>query len=518
MCPIYSDMPSRTAPIILATQVAIGIWGASLQPVWAQSTASDLFRVAPRDQEYGRWLTESFGSAANGWRGIWRRSVDMGATLAPFLDQELEDDKDREHRLVLTGAYSLAAQNPHSVLLGKKFAGRKRYRFMVMFALALGPRHGEGSKAFLRDIDWKRLNELEQVVVCMALARLEDRGPLPKHVVDKTKSPGVLAAALYCRPGRRRAWVKNRTRRLEHQDLVWRGYLLGDSCSEPADGDRTALALAVLGRERAAPAVMREAAWYLARSSSPASVLDGLQPSKLPLDIRLLLCHSKPFRGKLLALQSTPPVSVDNTLQRRWFALYSRFAPMPALRRALVEWQRLTIFKNDVDVQRAIGLALAERLMRMPPKDTRSLGLEVDWLMGTDVGPWLRLGMGESVSELEGEVHDVGLRRVLKLMIAGRLPRARAAAELHLASWRDGPAGKEATNASNPGLMGLELHRQLLGELVIDGAGRFVDSGREPYKAAGLGRSDTAFEVAIELFKFIRREEPWSAREHRLPN
>jgi hypothetical protein len=107
-------------------------------------------------------------------------------------------------------------------------------------------------------------------------------------------------------------------------------------------------------------------------------------------------------------------------------------------------------------------------------------------------------------------------------VVASKLSRQLGAEALEHASWRDGPDGRETAGGSNPGLSGLELHRQFLGELLIDGcrsAGKnFVDSGRKPYMAGGPGRTDGVFQVAYELFKFIRREEPWSLREHRLQN
>jgi hypothetical protein len=524
MCPIYSAYLSKSA-LMVAAQVTIGMWSVSLQPVWAQATAGELFRVAPEDQAYRDWLTGNYLLTTNGWHRIWRRSLDMGASLAPFLRQELERAKNREHQLVLTGAYSLATRYPHAVLLGRKITERTvRDRFMALFTLAVGPRHGEGSKALTDFLGRRGLTALEQIAACLALARIADRPALPRQFTDKTRDPGVLAGALYCRPDRRMKWIAGRVKRSGakgHRDLVWRGYLLGDSCNGDADRDRLELAVGVLRGEDDLPLVRREAAWYLAHSSAASSVLDRIPFRSLPLDLRLLLSHSKAFRSVILSLRSSPQATADKVLQRRWFALYSRSAPLRSLRKALVRWKDLSICR-PVDVKNSIGLALARRLMLMTAKDAEAAGLDIDWLFKTGAGPWLRVARGEKVEAPPRAAIDTPLDRAFRLVVASKLSRQLGAEALEYASWRDGPDGRETAGGSNPGLSGLELHRQFLGELLIDGcrsAGKnFVDSGRKPYMAGGPGRTDGVFQVAYELFKFIRREEPWSVREHRLQN
>ena len=110
------------------------------------------------------------------------------------------------------------------------------------------------------------------------------------------------------------------------------------------------------------------------------------------------------------------------------------------------------------------------------------------------------------------------LQRAFHAARSRRLSPARFAEILEEALWRSG----SGEYGAHPGLVGLELHRQFLGELLIDGspsAGTmFVSSGRRPHVAKKLNRNDEFFTVAFELFKFNRQEEPWALREYRLEN
>ncbi len=504
------------ASIVVATQLTIGICGFALQPVWAQSTASsptasNLFRVPPGDREFRGWLTKLNLRKPPAWSRVWQRALGMGASLEPFLAGDLNVEAETGPRLVLTGAYFLAARRADVVYLGNLTKGPKdRQRFMALFAHALGPEHPTGAAALVLEANRTPVSPLEQVAVCMAIARFVDRRVLPKFT-QRPREVGVLAAALYCMPNQRVAWIEQRIKRVAaggHEHLVWRGYLLGDGGSAAVERDRLKLALAVVRRRDGAPAADKEAAWYLAHARNAASL--GAEVDGLSLELRLLLAHSKRFRSHILRKSAVPRSTQPESLQRRFVTLHVRWGALAKVQQALTEWKKLHVFAS-AEHRRALGLAVAWRLLTMTPAEAAAARLDTDWFTDPLVRSWLMASRGETVdkSNLGTPVDD--LNRAVRLFVDNQLPRDRAAAILERELWRNG---------THPGLAGLELHRQLLGELLIDGlAGtRFVESPRKPYIADGLERGEPVFQVAHELFKFIRGEEPWSMHEHRLQN
>jgi hypothetical protein len=481
----------------------------SLQPLWAQATAAELFRVPDGDRQFRKWISDTARAEPTGWREVWRRSRAMGECLAPFLRHALITENNPRQRLVLTGANLLATADARSILLHDQIADRPRYRIMAELALALGPRQsGEGLELQRRI---KRAGSpLEQVTACMALSRFADRQALPSGVFEKAKDSGILAAALYCSPVQSRAWIEGRLRRfaaVEYSGLVWRGYLLGARRAGTADKQRRELAQEVLRDARRG--LLAAAAWYLA--GDPGAMLSDAELLAQPLGTRLLLARSAGLRARLVrAADPGLRGTADRVELRRWAVLLVRSAPMARIAAALRQWQ--DELSRDPELRGAVCLGLAWRLATQELATAAASGLALGKLDETVYGPWLQLARG--VERTGGAVRFTApeLVRAYPLARAGRLSRAGLADLLDAALWRTG---------DHPALAGLDLHRQFLGEVAIDGseeAGtRFANPmGREVYIAKGLSREDNLFKVAFELFKFIRQSEPWSRAEYRL--
>lgn len=491
---------------------------ASLQPVRAQTTGSGLFRVEAGNPPSHDWMSRNLRRGIEGWPRVWQRALDMGESLAPFLASELGKEKDWERRLVVIGAYSVAARRPHDVVLHRRvFASeRVRVRAMALIALALGPRQPGECRELQRFLDSSRLSPLEQVATCLALARFDRTPVLPKSVLSKARDPGVLAAALYCRPDRTRTWIEKSIRpdsESQFTHLVWRGYLLGTIDRGIADKDRLALAIDTLQSSSSADdRLLQAAAFYLAHAKEPVALKDR-DVSSQPKAIQLLLCHAPNVRSKILSAAPSPPrMTVDELVPRRWFVLYSRWAPIDSLAQAVKGWRTASICR-DPKMRRAISLAIAWRLSRLDESAAARAAQRIDWFGEGDVpaSMWIRVAGGETTT---GETHnptDPHLARAYPLAVNGQLARSAMADVLEAALWRDG---------SHPGHAGLDLHRQFLGELFIDGSRRAntkFAKGR-PYRASGLGRENEFFRVAYEFYKFIRQTEPWTLREYRLRN
>ncbi len=501
-------------PVRPGIGVTIGILVSSLQPVWAQSTASELSRFAGH-RKLSRWVAQQTEVGPVGWQTIWQRFLAMGECAEGFLGDGLLAEKDRKLRLVLTGAYLVATRRHETVLLHRKIERRQHPgRVMALFALALGPRQPGEGKALAGWLK-RAQSPLEQVVAYLALARFGNRAKLP-DVVGKTKDPGVLAAALYCRPAQRQQWIETRLStwsargRDDHGLLVWRAYLLGRSSSPIADQDRRLLALRIL-RESGRGA-LPEAASFLAHDGRVS--LDDDDILGQPLAIKLQFAASPDLRRRLLAKVDTRlRGTTSDLLLRRWWSLFTRYAPITAVVEALAQWRTAGLFK-DRALSTSIGLALAWRLFATPEAALADLDLDISKLVDTPAGAWLQMALKRPRTASLGHEAFAELRRAYAPARDARLSRPRIAALLEQALWREG---------GHPARAVADLHRQLQSKLVIDAeVAAILDNnqvrGGATYTAKGVPRGDNLFLVATQLFGFIRRTEPWSMPEYRSAN
>lgn len=509
----------------LGVVVNIGILAVALQPIRAQSTAAELSQIDPGDAELSRWVADQARSGPGGWQVVWQRFLGMGGCAEEFVGSGLLSEKDRELRLVLTGAYLVTTRRHVRTLLHRKIAARQHPdRIMAMFVLALGPPQAGPDKL---PADWlKRAKKpLEQVAACLALSRFKAVAELPDAVLGKTRDAGVLAAALYCRPGKSEAWVKSRLKQWsargeeEHAHLVWRAYLLGGGAPK-SDPDRRKLALRILqypehqALQESQRMALPEAAHFLARDGRVAVSEEVLL--KQEVDIKLHLAASPDLRRQLLRnvdirLRGT----TSDILLRRWWALFTRFAPMDAVLKALSEWGAVDRFKRDESLRTSIGLALAWRLFRLPEAEAAALSPDISQMIDTPAGAWLQLALGKARTAATSHTAYVDLARAYPLANQGRLPRPRVADLLEAALWREGGHPARAT---------VGLHRQLQAELMIDGSagdreGYAQIRGAEIYAAKGVSRDDSPlFPVANEFYRFVKWAEPWSMPEYRFAN
>lgn len=491
--------------------LSIGILASTLQPVRAQSTAAELSQIDTGDAKLARWVSTQSQLKAAGWQLIWQRFHGMGECGERFVASRLLEENHPELRLVLTGAYLLVTRSHQTTLLDRRIAERHhRDRIMSMFALSLGPRQAGDGRVLVRWLK-RAKTPLEQIAGCLALARCEEPGSLPDRVVGKAKDIGVLAAALYCQPAQGVAWIKTRVAQLrghqEHAHLVWRGYLLGEKSSKPADKDRRQLALQIL--QDADRTVLPEAAYFLAHDGEVSLLDEDILDQ--PLAIKLQLAALPKFRVRLLRnVDIRIRGTTSDILSRRWWSLFIRFAPIHAVVKALEEWQAVAHFKRDQALRTSIGLALAWRLFASSAEAVDALDLEITPLIDTPAGAWLQLALGRARTASISHQGFADLARAYPLAVDNRLPRMRIADLLESALWREG---------GHPARAGIDLHRQLQAELMIDGKEEFVGSfdraqGFQPYKAKGPP-DQSLFLVATQLFRFIRREEPWSMKELR---
>jgi len=502
----------------LGVVVNIGILAVALQPIRAQSTAAELSQIDPGDAELSRWVTDQARTGPGGWQVIWQRFLGMGGCAEEFVGSGLLSEKDRKLRLVLTGAYLVTTRRHVGTLLHRKIAARQHPdRIMAMFALALGPPQA-GPDKLLADWLKRAKSPLEQVAACLALARFGATAALPDAVLGKTRDAGVLAAGLYCQPSKSEAWVKGRLSQWsargegEHAHLVWRAYLLGDSSPKSADADRRQLALRIL--QDPGHKALREAAYFLARDGRVAVADDDLLGQAV--ETRLYLAVSPDLRRRLLRNADTRlRGTTSDLLLRRWWALFTRFAPMDAVLKALSEWGAVDRFKRDESLRTSIGLALAWRLFRLPEVEAVALSPDISQMIDTAAGAWLQLALGKARTASTSHAAFADLARAYPLADQGRLSRSRIADLLEAALWREG---------GHPARALVDLHRQLQAELMIDGSAASGEGyaqvrGVETYVAKGVSRGDSPlFTIANEFYRFIKRTEPWSMQEYRFEN
>ena len=504
-------------PLTLVIPLIIGISALGLQPVRAQSSAVELTQIDAGDIALGRWVANQSRLGSEGWQVIWQRFLAMGACADHFVGSGLLAEKDRKLRLVLAGACLVTTGHPEKTLFHRRIASRQHSdRIMSMMVLALGPRQpgdGKNLAAWVK----RAKSPLEEVAGCLALARFpKHAAALPDAVAAKAKDAGVLAAALYCHPARSVAWVRDRTTHWSSRDqqahahLVWRGYLLGSSVSKPADEDRRKLAREAL--QTARRDVLPEAAYFLGRDGGvPLLDKDILQQ---PVEIKLHLAANPKFRERLLRnvdirLRGT----TSDLLLRRWWSLFSRYAPMDSVVTALQQWRTVQRFQEDDFLRTSIGLSLAWRLFSAPPVDTTALQAEIGPMTETAAGVWLELALGQKRTAAIAHQGFEDLAQAYPLASTGRLPHARIGKLLEAALWREG---------GHPRRMAVDLHRQWQAELLIDGnaapGGGYAQArSAEIYTAKGVARGDSPlFLVANQFFRFICRQEPWSLQEYRL--
>jgi len=193
--------------------------------------------------------------------------------------------------------------------------------------------------------------------------------------------------------------------------------------------------------------------------------------------------------------------------------LFVRFGSWSDVVEALTVWDGVERFQKDASLRTSIGLALGWRLFSMSAEEAAAARPEIGRMVDTPAGVWLQLALGDTRTAATSHAGFEGLARAYPMAEAGRLPRPSVARLLEAALWHEG---------GHPGRAALDLHRQLQAELVIDGSaasgeGYAQRRGVQVYTAKGVARSDSPlFLVANELYRFIRREEPWSLREHRL--
>lgn len=432
----------------------------------------------------------------------------MGECAAPFLADALRTERDQTRTMLLIGAYGLATRRPAEVLLHlARPKERKDRRLVALLLLAMAPRQAGSGSELGRLLD--RGSPLDRVGAALALSRFETTELPDAGFFDRERDVGAFAAGVYCRPVLRRGELEARVRRFEgtgHESLIWRAYLLGRAVKS-VDAERRAVAVERLTDPGARPGRL-EAACCLARDPNATLTEDQLRAA--PLELKVLLCGSPLLRARILrSAELELRGMAEKTLQRRFLVLVARCAPGDRLREALAAWKEHAEFREE-RTRSAVWLALAWRVLAQPaasrPFDLATLGLR------PDEGRWLRWALGGGVDAAARQEIDPELGRAFPLATSGRLQRVDVAAAVEAALWRLGV---------HPGLAELEVHRQLLAELLIDGsqvAGtRFAEVSRKaPYVAKGLLRDDAAFRIAHELFKFIRREEPWALREHRL--
>ncbi len=506
-------------PLSFAIRVIIGISVLGFQPVGAQSSALELTQIDASDAVLRRWVANQNRLGPTGWQVIWQRFLAMGACADDFIGSGLLAEKDRKLRLVLTGACLVTTGHPEKTLLHRRIASRQHSdRIMSMMVLALGPRQPSDGKNLAAWIKRSK-SPLEKVAGCLALARFQKHAAaVPDSVAARTKDAGVLAAALYCHPARSLAWVEGRKTHWSSRDkeahahLVWRGYLLGASVSKAADEDRRKLAREIL--QAARRDVLPEAAYFLGRDGGvPLLDKDILQQ---PVQIKLHLAANPKFRERLLRNVDTRlRGTTSDLLLRRWWSLFSRYAPMDSVVKALQEWRTVQRFQEDDFLRTSIGLSLAWRLFSSPKAETTALHAEIGPMADTPAGVWLQLALGQKRTAAIAHPGFEDLAQAYPLASAGRLPHARIGNLLETALWREG---------GHPRRVAVDLHRQWQAELLIDGnaapGGGYAQArSAETYTAKGVARGDSPlFLVANQFFRFIGREEPWSLQEYRLGN
>jgi hypothetical protein len=411
-------------------------------------------------------------------------------------------------RIVLVAAAVLAGGTAEDERLFQWLDQQQRTlpeRAFAGFLLALGPRRSRAVPNF-----WTRClgsqNKAPEVLLGVAVRLAAARFPgtvetAPPLAVDDA---GLVAASGFAGlpvPGSYLAkwWDLRQPER--HAELCWRGGLLGAAMRWRADAVQVdpalgfARELAQLASEALTP-VRLCATWLRARA--------GQLPFEEPrLDWRQLqVATADPTTAVRLQSWLGPAVLPRDEEPHRLAVAYALTRPVAMVLDESPQWS------TEERIKRHVAVALAWRLCGL--SGGHAIGAEVPGL-----GEW---GFVRAAANLPvdgaGRSEDPALQQALRLAAAGRLPRPALRAVLEDALWRWG---------SHPGLVGWQLERQLLRDLVLGGsnAGGGKYQSHVPldqrYLPSGLDRNDPFFPIGVALYEFLAVPRLPIPAEHRLP-
>lgn len=473
-----------------------------------------------------RGLREQFAAiaraSASEWEKGWELSHGMGRAVAPLLRRLLKEEPNPHHRMLHSATLALAlgrvgAERDLRLILGRRGAGRRAGRngeqVMGALILALGPPQDAVAGRELQRQLAQAQKPIDKVATLLGLCRCDAPRADVYRELGRIRDPGVLAAALYCQPvnspGELRKLV-DRGDIVRHQDLSWRGCLLSPSATTTDRDAWRVHAQQVLAKAELPGRL--EAAALIGADPGKLAIRDA-ELSRLPFDLLLLLAADPGLRqrilgGRLRPQAHLPPTRLPLQLRHRWLVLFSCFAPIERLLGARTDWERDPSYRS-AQARGFLALSLAWRVLRQPEERAR-LRPFLDVCAGCPESAWLRAALAEPGADPpEGEQSpgDAELRALRR----GRMDPARAMQVIEQRLWRQGV---------HPGRAAQALHRQFLGELLLDDAGRtgyrFTPVSVEAYRPEGLDRNDPLFVRALEFFKFVTREEIWGPGRFRL--
>lgn len=409
-----------------------------------------------------------------------------------------------DRRLVLLIAAVLAEGPGRDNRLFELLAQRKamlRERTMAALLIALGPHRTRP----MEDL-WARCigpnvepEPLLGLGVRLACARYPDaaKGAPTSHGDDY----GMLAAAAFSGlrvspVQERRLWRSDH----RHAELFFRGAFLGEGWRNDLTGAKPTLldhTGDILSRRDERFDAARAAAILL---RARAGVLDpkGDRP-----DWRLLqLVASQSASARALRAWLSPTPLVREEEHERLAVAHALYQPVRKTVAALKEWSADAAIRNHIAVALAVRLTAGDRRPDAADQGTSADDRrDVLELQLPDV-PEYRFAVwaagGEFVAGAASA--DPQLEQLATLISEGRVSRAVARRTLEDALWRW---------QSHPGIGPWREERRLVRDLMLVGSklggGKYQSRIRPElrYVATGLDRSDSFFDVAVEVYEFL---------------
>jgi len=455
-------------------------------------------------------LSHETADLASGWQQARR----LGRPVVPMLWRMLDAERSNvTSRVVLLVAAVLAGGPAEDDRL---FAFLDRHkpmlpeRTMASMLLALGP-------ARPRPVDncWARIigpnkepEPLLELASRLACARFPDASKGVGVLFEG--GPGMIGAAVFggfrVSPPKLRSLWRNPSR---HSELFYRGVLLGAGRRMAVSGreaDRTTL---IHAEELLAQADVR-----LGDARAAAILLKAragqLDPGARRPDWQLLqLCATQPAsRDALRAWLPAKPLARDEQPERIAVA-YALWQPLDKVLREYQQWGADPRISSHVAVALAFRLAAgggaqglgsdAPAQRRTTPADGARTAGEIRVRL-PDV-PEFRFAVWASGGALGtgSRCEDRELRELARLIADGRASREVVRRTCEEALWRWG---------SHPGLGQWRQERLLIRDLLLAGSKpglRYASLLRpsQRYFATGLDKSDSFYEVAVELYEFL---------------
>lgn len=460
--------------------------------------SADAIRLPADQRALQAELREAFDpERPTRWQGGFALVETLGAVALPVVTEVLSqnDPNVRTQLLRLAALAAIGGRDADAELLAT-FARRDvgpRERFLAAFVLACGPVCAGPAPELDRALARSGQEPILEAALLLACWRFPGTAdPAHQERLFESKEPALAAAARLLRPP-----TAFREERREHAALVQRAEFLGSPPRALTGDDIARLTSLLSGTDPAEQPLRLAAASWLSQAPDPHTARSQLQSIRLEPESLAILALAPAWREEL-GPQLRPPTEQIDPIWRGRVALAFVLGASPTE----IASAR---FGRDHGVQAVAWLGVALRLAHSNQRDVP------DWCAGLPDHPareWLFVACGRAPRARAGGIGVPALDLLLGAYDDARLRAIERTTILDLTEDALLQLG------AHPSCARRQLELELLRDLLIAGSNRVApllglpEDKRERYLPRGLPPTDTAFEVAYELWRFLSTRVP----------